>query len=159
MTFHTPEWLTDTNSLCGIWHYYKRIYLKWTLKMYNCFLTNALTKGKSDRLKPVWLLHWGLWQFSCAVGHRVTGPGAAAVLIDRLTVSILRKYLPSVGSLWESHQLALRVIGRKTPRQTWKVFFCKDVSSKRGEDKRLKKLASVDSCPCLHCKLSKTEFC
>lgn len=33
------------------------VYLMWTLKMYNCFLTNALMKGRVDRLKRVWLLY------------------------------------------------------------------------------------------------------
>lgn len=167
MTIHTPEWQTRANSLRGFQHYYNYISLRLMLKIHNCFLTNALMKGRCDRPKPVWSLytHWGLWQFSCAVGHRVTGSGPAAAVIDRLTVSMLGRYLPSVGSLWESHQLELRVIGGATPRQTWKVFFCRrflrhgdDISSKKNVAAQLTetKLAYVNSCPS---NKSKTQVC
>lgn len=53
-----------------------------------------------------------------AVGHRVTGPGAAAALIDRLTVSIFTESWISVRtpSAWDC--LSLRVIDSSAPRQT-----------------------------------------
>lgn len=112
--FNIPERLTDPKSLHSIWHYtHKHIF-----DATNCFLTKALMKGWFDWLKPTELQIEACG--SSAVGHCVTGPGSAAALIDRLTVSIFTESWISVRTLSVWDCLSPRVIGSAAPRQTWK---------------------------------------